>query len=252
MKTMAKKIVAVIPARMSASRFPGKLMQLLNNKPVIVHTYEAVRDSRLFNEVYVACDHEDIRNAILNAGGKVIMSLRQHESGSDRIAEAVLQIDCDIVVNVQGDEPFIDAISLQKVIALFDNEAVEIASLMMPIQDPEKINNPNCVKVVTAINGRALYFSRSPIPFHSDLTRSLTCFQHIGVYAFKKETLLKVTSLPQSELEKTEKLENLRMLENGFDIYLASVEHTGIAIDTPQDLERARAYMESLPIENKI
>lgn len=240
---MTKKIVAVIPARMNASRFPGKLMHILQHKPVIVHTYEAVRNSKLFDDVFVVCDHDNIRMAVEAAGGKVIMSIREHESGSDRIAEAVQQIDCDIVVNVQGDEPFIDTDALQKVIGLFNNDAVEIASLMMPIHDQEKINNPNCVKVVTGKNGRALYFSRSPIPFHRDLTETAHYYQHIGVYAFKKETLLKVTALPQSDLEKTEKLENLRMLENGFDIYLATVEHTGIAIDTPEDLERARAFM---------
>lgn len=243
---MNKKIIAMIPARMQASRFPGKLLQMLHGKPVIVRTYEAVQQSMLFDEVFVVCDHPELKAVIENAGGKVVMSIGKHESGTDRIAEAVLNIDCDIVVNIQGDEPFIEKESLQKVIALFENDKVEIASLMMPIFEEEKIHNPNCVKVVFDHNNRALYFSRSVIPYRRDEHETANYFQHIGVYAFNKEALLKITSLPQSDLEKTEKLENLRMLQYGIDIYLAQVSQAGIAIDTPEDLEKAKSYLAKL------
>lgn len=245
---MAERIIAMIPARTNSTRFPGKLLKMLGNKSIICRTYEAVRDSKLFDEVYVvsATEDDNIRHEIENAGGKVIMSTKNHESGTDRIAEAVENIDCDIVVNIQGDEPFIEKQALEKVISLFGNEEVEIGSLMMPIFEKEKIQNPNCVKVVTDHQNRALYFSRSAIPYLREEHEEANYYQHIGVYAFRKETLLKITSLPQSVLEKTEKLENLRMLENGIDIYLAEVKQVGIAIDTPEDYEKAKAYLDSI------
>ncbi len=245
---MPERIIAMIPARINSTRFPGKLLKTLGGKSIIQRTYEAVRDSRLFDEVYVvsAAGDEDIKYEIENMGGKVIMSQKSHESGTDRIAEAVENIDCDIVVNIQGDEPFIEKQALEKVISLFDNKEVKIGSLMMPIFEKEKIQNPNCVKVVTDKLNRALYFSRSAIPYLRDENEDAKYYQHIGVYAFRKETLLRITSLPQSVLEKTEKLENLRMLENGIDIYLAEVKQVGIAIDTPEDYEKAIAYLDSM------
>lgn len=236
----------MIPARLAASRFPGKLLQDLEGKTIIARTYQAVKDCRLFDEVYVVCDHDSLREEIESHGGKVIMSQKTHESGSDRIAEAVENIQCDIVVNIQGDEPFIEKNALQKLLALFENANVEIASLMMPISDPEKIQNPNCVKVVVDKEYRALYFSRSPIPYLRDAQQEVQYYQHIGVYGFTKNALLKVSSLPPSTLEKIEKLENLRMLENGMDIYLAEIHQVGIAIDTPDDLQRAKEYLQSL------
>ncbi|HQW47590.1 MAG TPA: 3-deoxy-manno-octulosonate cytidylyltransferase [Chitinophagaceae bacterium] len=243
---MSKKIIAMIPARLQASRFPAKLLQFLEGKPVIVRTFEAVKNSHLFDEVYVVCDHDDIRIAIESVGGQVIMSKQFHESGTDRIAEAVQDIACDIIVNIQGDEPFIEKEALNQVIALFENDEVEIASLMMPITEKEKIESPHCVKVVVDKQQRALYFSRNVIPYPQDKTVVAQYYQHIGVYAFKKDTLLKVTDLPQSTLEKIEKLENLRFLENGFKIHLALVHQVGIAIDTPQDFEKAKAYLAAI------
>lgn len=241
---MTKKIIAMIPARINASRFPNKLLQILDGKPIIVKTYEAVKNSNLFDHVYVVCDDITIKNEIENVNGKAILSLKSHESGTDRIAEAVSHIECDIVVNVQGDEPFIEYDALKNLIALFKNEKVHVGSLMMKIKNKDNINNPNCVKVVVDKNNKALYFSRSVIPFERENNIETNYYQHIGVYAFKKETLLQIASLPPSYLEKIEKLENLRMLENGIDIYLAEVNHIGISIDTPEDYEKATLYID--------
>lgn len=240
---MHKKIIAMIPARYEASRFPGKLLKVLEGKSIIARTYEAVLDSKLFDEVYVVADHTAIQEELERIGGRVIMSTKQHESGTDRIAEAVEQLPCDIVINVQGDEPFISREALKKVIDLFQNKEVQIASLMMPIDDEEKIQNPNCVKVVVDQQCKALYFSRSPIPYLRDQTEPVQYFQHIGVYGYKKETLLQITKLVQSPLEKIEKLENLRMLENGLEIFLDTVQEIGIAIDTPEDFIKAQQYL---------
>lgn len=238
------KIIALIPARLEATRFPGKLLKVLENKSIILRTYQAVCQTNLFEEVYVVCDHELIYQEIATHGGKAIMSLQQHESGTDRIAEAAEKLDADIIVNIQGDEPFIDKQSLEKVIQLFENPSVQIASLKMKIEDIEKINNPNCVKVVTDKFGKALYFSRAAIPFNRSPQQQTKAFQHIGVYAFRKDALLQISKLPVSELENTEKLENLRMLENGFPIHLAEVNHVGISIDTELDFMKAQEYLE--------
>ncbi len=237
------KVIAMIPARYEATRFPGKLMKILAGKTIIRRTYEAVLQTNLFDEVVVVCDDARIAEEITAIGGKVFMSTKPHESGSDRIAEACVLYDTDIIVNVQGDEPFIEKSALQKVIQLFQNPKVTIASLKMPITDLEQIQNPNCVKVVTNKEGKALYFSRSPIPFQRDTSVQTIAYKHIGIYAFTKKALLTVTSLPPSPLECAEKLENLRMLENGIDIYLETVDHIGISIDTPEDFTQAEKLL---------
>lgn len=237
------KIIALIPARLEATRFPGKLLKVLEGKSIILRTYEAVCKTNLFDDVYVVCDHELIYQEIATHGGKAIMSLLQHESGTDRIAEAAEKLDADIFVNIQGDEPFIDKQSLEKVIQLFENRSVQIASLKMKIEDIEKINNPNCVKVVTDKFGKALYFSRAAIPFNRSPQQQTLAYQHIGVYAFRKDALLQLSKLPVSELENIEKLENLRMLENGIPIHLAEVHHVGISIDTELDFIKAQEYL---------
>lgn len=241
-----KKVIAIIPARYAASRFPGKLLKPLKGKSIIQRTYEQVKSMNLFDEVIVACDHDLLEDEIKRIGGNVFRSTREHESGTDRIAEVAEKIEADIIINVQGDEPFIDKASLTKVIRLFDRPEVQIASLMTPLQDLQQKNNPNCVKVVTDAKGKALYFSRSPIPYVRGDEQNFYGFKHIGIYAFTKEALLHFITLPPSTLEMMEKLENLRMLENNMDIYLDVVSPVGISIDTPEDFERAEQYLESL------
>lgn len=233
----------MIPARYGATRFPAKLMQDLCGKPVIVHTYERVADTRLFDEVYVVTDDDRIEKAIREVGGKVIRSKKEHNSGSDRLAEASRDLDVDIIVNVQGDEPFTDKGNLQKVIDIFAKDltkSIAVASLMERITDPDDIANPNNVKVVVNKFGEALYFSRNIIPFPRDPNTKVSYYKHIGIYAYRKEALQQFTELPPSLLEETEKLEQLRYLENGFKIRLALTDIPTIGIDTPEDLERAR------------
>lgn len=237
------KIIAVIPARYASTRFPAKLMQDLGGKTVILRTYEAALQTKLFDDVFVVTDSHLIFDEIRSNGGKAIMSIKEHESGSDRIAEAVQNLDVDIVINVQGDEPFIDAEPLAKVIEVFRNDTakqVDLASLMREIKDESEINNPNNVKVVVDQNGFALYFSRSVIPYPREKNVGVRYFQHIGIYAFRKQALLDFSSLPMKSLEASEKLEQLRYLEYGKRIKLVETNHIGIGIDTPADLEKAR------------
>ena len=237
------KIISMIPARYSATRFPGKLMQDLGGKTVIVRTYEATVNTNLFDAVFVVTDSAIIYNEIINHGGKAIMSKKEHECGSDRIAEAVEFLDIDIVVNVQGDEPFTDKESLEKLIAVFKDDhdkSIDLASLMVHITDEDDINNPNTVKVVVDTFDFALYFSRSPIPFPRDKTVAVKYFKHKGVYAFRKQALLDFYRLPMLTLEASEKLEQLRYLEYGKRIKMVETTTEGVEIDTPEDLERAK------------
>jgi len=237
------KVIAMIPARYGATRFPAKLMQDLCGKPVIVHTYQRVADTNLFDQVYVVTDDDRIEKAIHEVGGKVIRSQKEHNSGSDRLAEASKDLEVDIIVNVQGDEPFTDAENLKKVIDIFTNDSqrnIAVASLMECITNPEDIANPNNVKVVVNKFNEALYFSRSIIPFPRDPNIAVPYYKHIGIYAYRKDALQQFTQLPPSLLEETEKLEQLRYLENGFKIRLALTNIPTIGIDTPEDLEKAR------------
>jgi len=237
------KIISMIPARYAASRFPGKLMQDLNGKTVIQRTYEATVATNLFDDVFVVTDSAIIYNDIVNNGGKAIMSKKKHECGSDRIAEAVELMDIDIVINVQGDEPFTDRESLKKLIDVFKEDhdkSIDLASLMVHIIDQDEINNPNTVKVIVDQTNFALYFSRSPIPFPRDKNAGAKYFKHKGVYAFRKEAILDFYRLPMQTLEATEKLEQLRYLEYGKRIKMVKTDVQGIEIDTPEDLERAK------------
>lgn len=237
------KIIAVIPARYASTRFPGKLMEDLAGETIIRRTYKAALDTKLFDEVFVVTDSDLIQQEIEGCGGKVIRSKKEHESGSDRIAEAVADLEVDIVVNVQGDEPFIDKDSLAKIIELYKNDKqkeIDLASLMREITEWSDIENPNNVKVITDQFGYALYFSRSVIPFPRDPKAGAKYYQHIGVYAFRKEALMDFYSLPMKSLEASEKLEQLRYLEYGKKIYMLQTSHVGIGIDTPEDLEKAR------------
>lgn len=241
------KIIAVVPARYEASRFPGKLLQDLGGKTVIATTYQNVVETGLFSEVFVATDSEIIFNEIKNIGGKAVMT-GQHETGSDRIAEAVQNIDCEIVINVQGDEPFLKKEPLEQLISVFENDKnseISLASLKIKITDEEEIQNPNAVKVITDLNGNALYFSRSVIPFHREKSLKADYFRHIGVYAFRKEALLKFSKLPMSPLESLEKIECLRYLENSMKIRMIETDFVGVGIDVPEDLEKARAILKA-------
>jgi len=232
----------MIPARYGASRFPGKLMQDLGGKPVIVRTYEAARKTELFDEVYVVTDSELIYNEIELHGGQAIMSKKEHDCGSDRIAEAVEEMDIDIVVNVQGDEPFTSKEGLEQVLAVFDGpdaDKIDLASLMTEIHDWKEISDPNCVKVIVDRDNFALYFSRSPIPYPRDKNTSVQYYKHKGIYAFRKEALMDFYRLPMRTLEAAEKIECIRYLEYGKNIKMAISNTQGIEIDTPEDLKRA-------------
>lgn len=236
----------MIPARYAATRFPGKLMQTLGDKTIIRHTYENTRNTRLFDEVIVVTDSDIIFQEITKNGGYVIMSRKNHESGSDRIAEAAEDLEVDVILNVQGDEPFLNKESLQHLLAVFNDRqnTVQVASLMKVITDTELLNNPKCVKVVVDKNMNSLLFSRSVIPFLRDKDTSAIYYQHIGVYAFRKPALLNFSKWEPTPLERTEKIECLRYLENGISLKMVITLNTGVSIDTPADLEEARKLHE--------
>jgi 3-deoxy-manno-octulosonate cytidylyltransferase (CMP-KDO synthetase) len=241
------KIIAVIPARYASTRFPAKLMQDLGGKTVILRTYEAAVETKLFDDVFVVTDSDLIYNEIISNGGKAIMSIKEHESGSDRIAEAVENMDVDVVINVQGDEPFINKKPLEQVIEIFRNDTdkkVDLASLMFEIKDKSEIENPNNVKVIVDQQGFALYFSRSVIPYPREENVGVRYMKHIGIYAFRKEALMDFYRLPMLALEASEKLEQLRYLEYGKRIRMVETEHGSIGIDTLEDLEKARKLIQ--------
>jgi 3-deoxy-manno-octulosonate cytidylyltransferase (CMP-KDO synthetase) len=237
------KLIALIPARYEATRFPGKLMKQLGDKTVIRHTYENTVATLLFDEVIVVTDSLVIFNEITENGGYAIMSKGDHESGSERIAEAAADIDVDVIINVQGDEPFVKKEPLQNLLQVFQNDdrhLVEVASLMHTINDENLINDPNTVKVVVDKNLTALMFSRSVIPFRRDKTVNATYYKHIGIYAYRKNALMNFTKWNPTPLEASEKLEQLRYLENGIKIKMVLTNESPVSIDTPEDLERAK------------
>jgi 3-deoxy-manno-octulosonate cytidylyltransferase (CMP-KDO synthetase) len=240
-------IVALIPARYNATRFNGKLMADLGGKSVIRRTYDATAATKLFDEVIVVTDSKIIFNEIISHGGKAVMSKKDHESGSDRIAEAAADMparsgsdgDVDIIVNVQGDTPFVKKGPLEKLLKQFDDPSVQVASLMQILKDKKEIDDPNFVKVAVDRNMNALFFSRSPIPYPRDKEIPITYYEHIGVYAFRKRALINFTNWPVTPLESAEKIECLRYLEHGIPLRMVVVDYLGIEIDTPEDLERA-------------
>ena len=234
--------IAMIPARYAASRFPAKLMQLLGNKTVIRHTHDNTIATGLFDEVIVVTDSDIIYNEIVQNGGKAMMSIKQHESGSDRIAEAVAAMEVDIVVNVQGDEPFVQKEPLEKLLAVFEGEegnTIQVASLMQILKEEKFISDPNYVKVAVDKNRNALLFSRSVIPYHRNQQIIPVYYEHIGVYAFRKQALMNFTGWAITPLEAAEKIECLRYLENGVTIKMIVTQYMGVEIDTPEDLVRA-------------
>ena len=240
------KICAFIPARYAATRFPAKLMQPLGDKTVIRHTYDNTVATGLFSEVFVVTDSTIIFDEITNHGGKAIMSIRSHESGSDRIAEAIADLDIDVVVNVQGDEPFVKKEPLQKLLEVFKDSAqnVRVASLMQVLTSQQNIEDPNYVKVAIDKNNNALFFSRSVIPYPRSTESAITYYEHIGVYAFKKEALLAFTNWEMTPLEAAEKIECLRYLENGVPIKMVTTHYMGVELDTIEDLENAAKILQ--------
>ncbi|MDB5197822.1 MAG: 3-deoxy-manno-octulosonate cytidylyltransferase [Flaviaesturariibacter sp.] len=236
------KHLAVIPARYAATRFPGKLMHLLGDKPVITRTWEATAATGLFDEVIVATDSDIIKAEIEGRGGKVAMTRSDHESGTDRIAEAVGSLDFDVVLNVQGDTPFVNTEALRKLLSLFNDASVQVASLMDVISEETELHNPNVVKVVVDKKNNSLLFSRSVIPYPRNKDIAITHYRHIGVYAFRKEALLQFTQWPIAVLEDAEKIECLRFLEHGIPLRMALTEPIGVDINTPEDLQKAQAF----------
>ena len=236
----------MIPARYAATRFPFKLMQPLGNKTVIRHTYDNTLATGLFDEVYVVTDHDSIAEEITSHGGKAIKSIKEHESGSARIAEAVADMDAQIILNVQGDEPFVNKAVLAQLLAAFEDNNVQVASLMKKFSDLSLVANPNYVKVAVDQNKDSLYFSRSVIPFRRDETITPVYYEHIGVYAFRKEMLLQFTKWPAAYTEQLEKLEQLRYLENGVRLRMIETQEVSVKIDVPEDLVLAEKYLASL------
>lgn len=239
------KKIAMIPARYEASRFPGKLMQLLGNRTVIATVYLATKNTGLFDEVIVVTDSDIIFKEIESVGGKAIRSRKSHESGTDRIAEAAQDMDVDIILNVQGDTPFISREPLEKLLNLFDDPDVQVASLMQQIHDQQTIADPNRVKVVVDSKMNSLLFSRSIIPYPRNQQHAATHYEHIGVYAFRKKALLDFTAWPITPLEDAEKIECLRYLENGIPLRMALTGYIGVSIDTPDDLVKAKSMLSS-------
>ena len=237
------KKIAMIPARYAASRFPGKLMQQLGDRTVIATVYLATKATGLFDDVVVVTDSDVIFEEIRSVGGTPVRSIREHESGTDRIAEAAMEMDVDIILNVQGDTPFIRKEPLQKLLQLFDDPSVQVGSLMQEISDPETIADPNRVKVVVDRKMNSLLFSRSVIPYARNTSHTPAYYEHIGVYAFRKNALLDFTSWPITPLEEAEKIECLRFLEHGIPLRMALSDYIGVSIDTPADLQKAKTLL---------
>lgn len=237
------RTIALIPARYGATRFPGKLMARLGDKTVILRTYESAVKTGVFDEVMVVTDSDIIYNEIVQNGGKAVMSKKEHECGTDRIAEAAEEIqDVDIVVNVQGDEPFTKREPLQQLLEVFKGEEgrnVQVASLMQVLHDEASIADPNYVKVAVDKNNNALFFSRSVIPYPRNKEIKSVYYEHIGIYAFRRQMLLDFTRMPVTPLEAAEKIECLRYLENGIPLKMVLTDYMGVEIDTPEDLEKA-------------
>ncbi len=247
------KVLAIIPARYASTRFPAKPLAMLGGKPIVQRVYEQV--SKAVERVVVATDDERIYDAVVSFGGEAVMTSTEHRSGTDRCAEAYAKLGCeaDIVINVQGDEPFIAAEQIEALLKCFENESVEIATLVKPFAKTDSIEaleNPNSPKVVVNKRGEAVYFSRSVVPYLRDVERSEwlkhhTFYKHIGIYAFRAKALGEVTALTLTPLEKSEKLEQLRWLENGYKIGVGVTNIETIGIDTPEDLQRAEQYLRS-------
>ena len=248
------KFVGIIPARYASTRFPGKPLAMLGGKPVIQRVYEQVKEC--FDDLYVATDDDRIKDAVLAFGGKVVMTSPYCNNGTERCLDAYkrLALDCDVIVNIQGDEPFIQRKQVDALMACFDSPETDIATLVKPFEQAdglERLECPNSPKVVLNEKGYALYFSRSVVPYLRGVEKdkwlqSHTFYKHLGVYAYRAQLLETLTSLPQSPMEKAESLEQLRWLENGYRIKVGVTDIETIGIDTPEDLERAKAFAASI------
>lgn len=242
------KAIALIPARLDASRFPRKLLAEIRGKTVIARTYESAVSMGLFSEVIVVTDSDEIREEIEAIGGQVKMSEKEHESGTDRIAEAVMDIEADVFVNIQGDEPFVQKEPIEKLLKVFEGpmgKNVQVGSIVQKLKDEKSIQDPNYVKVVLDLRMHAMYFSRSPIPYRRDTNIGINYYEHVGVYAFRKKPLIDFTLWPQSPLERVEKIECLRFVENGVPIKMIMTPYMGVEIDAPEDIEKAEALMDA-------
>jgi 3-deoxy-manno-octulosonate cytidylyltransferase (CMP-KDO synthetase) len=231
---------AIIPSRLASTRLPNKALIDIEGKSLIQRVYEAVFSTQLFDRVIIATDHDDIYKHAKSFDAEVLMTSVSHQSGTDRVEECARGIETDLIVNIQGDEPFITKEPLEKLVDAFNDSDVQIASLMNVFENTDDVNNPNNVKVITDMKGDAIYFSRSVIPFNRDLSTDVIYYRHIGVYAFRPEALKMFVSLPVSNLEQIERLEQLRLIENRYKIKMVMTEYQGIGIDTPEDLEKAR------------
>jgi 3-deoxy-manno-octulosonate cytidylyltransferase (CMP-KDO synthetase) len=240
------KTIALIPARYASTRFPAKMLQTIGENPVIAHTYLNTLATGLFDEVTVVTDHEEIYAAIEAIGGRVKMSNPNHESGTDRIAEIAAESDAALILNVQGDEPFVDRKTLAALMDVFKNPDARVGSVMKPFNDRNLILDPNYVKVVVDLQQRSLLFSRSPIPYEREKLTGIDVYEHVGIYAFRREALLQFTTWEMTPLEKAEKIECLRYLEHGVPLHMVITQHEGVKIDVPEDLEKARKYWASL------
>jgi len=232
-----KKVIAIIPARYNSTRLPGKPLRKINNKSLIQIIYENIRKTRLFSDVIAATDDSRIFDVVKSFGGNVKLTASYHKCGTERVAEIAKKLDADIIINIQGDELFITKEPLNKLIQAFSEPDVSVATLIHPISNSDEIENPNRVKVIFDKNNFAIYFSRSPIPYLREKT-NLQHYVHIGVYAFRKDALQTFASLPQSRLERAEKLEQLRLIENGFKIKVVKTDYAGFGIDTEEDLKK--------------
>lgn len=234
------KIAGIIPARYGSTRFPGKPLAVIHGKSMIRRVYEQVLKAEQIDAAIVATDDRRIIDEVESFGGKAAMTSKYHKSGTDRCAEALSTMDdhFDAVINIQGDEPFIDPSQIDRIANMFKNPEVEIATLATPINNDNDLHNPNIVKIVTGRQGKALYFSRFPIPYLQGQNQQFSFLKHIGIYAYRSHILKKIVLLEQSPLEKAESLEQLRWLENGFSIYVSNSHSLGISIDTPEDLSK--------------
>jgi len=238
------KVLAVIPARYGSSRFEGKVLADLKGKPVILHVVEQANKCATVDDVLVATDDERILKVVESAGYRALMTSPAHLSGTDRVAEAAKQSDAEIIVNIQGDEPMIDPDSIDSAVkAVLDDPALNVSTLGLPISDPAEIENPNVVKVVTDGNGMALYFSRAPIPYNRAGGERPPVMKHLGLYVYRRAFLLEYAGLKPTELEMTERLEQLRILEHGFGVKVVTATRDSIGIDTPEDLKKAEALL---------